>query len=125
MKLIYIISFLLIVFFFNSCKIKNYPRSYIIYEGDKEIYFPNYKIEIIFENDSIAYFKNYLLKDSTFIQKFHYFTSEDSFLHVNNLDTINYNLVSLKNNDTIVLFKDEMYYFHNGKERVFLYFKKN
>lgn len=124
MKSIYFILFLLIIVFSNSCKIKNYPRSYIIYKGDKEIYFPNYKIEIVFENDSIAYFKNYLLKDSTFVQKFNYFTSENSFLHVNNLDTINSNLVSLKNNDTIVLFKDQMYYFHNGKERVFLYFKK-
>jgi len=124
MKPIYIISFLLIIVSFNSCKIKNYPRSYIIYRGDKEIYFPNYKIEIVFKNDSTAYFKNYLLKDSVFIQKFNYYTSESSFLHINNLDTINSNFVSLRNNDTIVIFKGKMYYFHNGKEKAFLYFKK-
>src|SRR5690606_11157820 len=116
--------FLVIITSCSSSKINNYPKNYIAYRGDKEIYFPNYKIEILFENDSTAYFKNYISEDSPFIQKFNYTISDDTFLHIKNLDTINSNFVSLKNNDTLVVFKEKIYYFYNEKEKVFLYFKR-
>lgn len=125
MKYIFIILFLLIITILNSCKINNHPKRYIIYKGSEEYYFPNYKIEILLEDDSTAYFKNYILKDSIFVQKFNYNISDDVFLHIKNLDTINTNIISLKENDTIVVFKKKLYYPYIGNEMFYLFFKRS
>ncbi|WP_353165342.1 hypothetical protein [Empedobacter brevis] len=108
----------------NSCILKKYPVSYSIYKGDKEINFPNNKIEILLMNDTTGVFKNYLNSDKAFVQKFNYNISDNAFLHISNLDTLNQNIISLSNNDTITVYKRKMLYFYNGEKKYLLYFRK-
>lgn len=115
----------LLVYTTSGCAIKRYPVRYSIYRGDKEINFPNSKIEISLLNDTSGVFKNYLNSDKVFIQKFNYEITDSAFLHVSNLDTLNLGIISLNNNDTITIYKRKMLYFYNGDTKYLLYFRKN
>ena len=119
-------SFLLFLLVCNlQCTQKNYPVSYSIYKGDKEIDFPKSKIELSLLNDSSGVFKNSLESDSVFIQKFNYQISDDAFLHINHLDTTYSGVISLSVGDTITMYKKKMLYFYDGEKKYLLYFKKN
>ena len=107
-----------------GCKVKKYPSSYFIYKGDQEINYPNSKIELLFLDDSTAFFINYLSKEHVFKQRFNYNISENSFIVVKKTDTLNKNIISLNINDTIITYKNKMYYFYNGDKNFFIYFKK-
>ena len=122
-----ILEITLIVFLLactSGCSLETYPARYSIYKGDKEINFPDNKIELFILNDTSGVFKNYLNSDNVFVQKFNYEISDNAFLHVNNLDTLNRNIISLSNNDTITVYKRRMLYFYNGKTKYLLYFRK-
>lgn len=110
--------------FANGCILKKYPVKYSIYKGDKEISVPNNKIEIFLMNDTIGVFKNYLNSDEVFVQNFNYHISNNAFLHISSLDTVNRNIISLSNNDTITVYKRKMLYFYNGEKKYLLYFRK-
>ncbi|TKG87528.1 hypothetical protein EYV94_28185 [Puteibacter caeruleilacunae] len=124
-EIIKITVFVLFLAGVNSCAVKKYPVRYWIYKGDKEINYPNSKIEIALLDETTGVFKNHLKKDSVFIQRFNYEISDSAFFHISNLDTINRNVISLNNNDTITMYKREMLYFYNGKTKYLLYFKKS
>jgi hypothetical protein len=109
----------------KGCILKKYPVRYSIYKGDKEINFPNTKIEIFLMNDTTGVFKNHLKSDKIFIQKFNYDISNEAFLHISNLDTLNQNIISLSNNDTLTVYGRKMLYFYNGEKKYLLYFRKN
>lgn len=108
----------------SGCAIKKYPVRYAIYRGDKEINFPNSKIEISLLNDTCAVFRNYLNSDRVFVQKFNYEIADSAFLLISSLDTLNQDIISLNNNDTITVYKRKILYFYNGKMKYLLYFRK-
>ena len=108
----------------NSCSVNKYPVKYSIYKGDKEINFPKNKIEIALLNDTTGIFKNYLSSDTVFVQKFKYEISDSAFLLISSLDTLNQDIISLNNNDTITVYKRKMLYFYNGETKYLLYFRK-
>ena len=108
----------------SGCVIKKYPVRYTIYRGDKEINFPNSKIEISLLNDTSGVFRNYLNSDRVFVQKFNYEIADSAFLLIGSLDTLNQDIISLNNNDTIIFYKRKIVYFYHGKTTYLLYFRK-
>ena len=108
----------------NGCSTNKYPVKYSIYKGDKEIFFPKSKIEITLLNDTVGVFKNYYDSDIVIIQNFNYEISNDAFLLISNLDTINQSIISLNNNDTITIYHRKMLYFFDGDLKTLLYFRK-
>jgi len=108
----------------SGCAIKKYPVKYTIYKGDKEINFPNNKIEISLLNDTSGVFRNYFNSDKVFVQKFNYEIADSAFLLISSLDTLNQDIISLNNNDTITVYKRKMLYFYNGETKYLLYFRK-
>ena len=119
---------ILIVFFFaffaNSCFLHRQSNNFVLYRGDRQINFPNEKLEISLINNSLGIFTNHINSNKTFIQKFNYEIYDTSFLVVSNLDTLNTDIISLNNNDTIIIYKKKMLFFYNGKEKYLLYFRK-
>ena len=119
-----LVSLLLLLAGINSCSVNKYPVKYSIYKGDKEIKFPKNKIEIVLLNDTTGIFKNYLSSDKVFVQNFNYEISDSAFLFISSLDTLNQDVISLNNNDTITIYKRKMLYFYNGETKYLLYFRK-
>lgn len=124
-EIIKITVFVFLLVCVNSCALKKYPVRYSIYKGDKKINYPSSKIEIILLDETKGVLKNHLIKDSVFVQRFNYEISDNAFLHVYNLDTINRNVISLNKNDTITMYKRKMLYFYNGETKYLLYFRKS
>lgn len=108
----------------SACSTNMYPVKYTIYKGDKEINFPNNKIEISLLTDTSGIFRNYLSSGKVFVQKFNYEMADSAFLVISHLDIFNQNIISLSNNDTITVYKRKMLYFYNGKKKYLLYFRK-
>jgi len=123
-KILQISVCLILLVSINSCYVNKYPVKYSIYKGNKEINFPQNKIEITLLNDTAGIFKNYLSSDTVFSQKFKYEISGSAFLLINSLDTLHQNAISLNNNDTIIVYKRKMLYFYNGETKYLLYFKE-
>ena len=123
-ELIKILIVFLFAFFANSCLLNRQSNDFVLYRGNRQINFPNEKLEISLINDSSGIFTNHINSNEIFIQKFNYEISDTSFLVVSNLDTLNTNIISLNNNDTIIIYKKKMLFFYDGKEKYLLYFRK-
>jgi len=107
-----------------GCFIKKYPLRYTICQTNKNLPYPKDKIEIILLNDSLGVFKNYLQFDKVFVQNFNYEKIQNSFLCLRNIDSVNLNIISLKEKDTIICYKRKMLFFYNGKTKYLLSFRK-
>lgn len=123
-RMLQITAIIILLACISGCAIKKYPIKYTMYKGDKEINFPNNKIEISLLNDTSGVFSNYFSSDKVFVQKFNYEIADSAFLLINSLDTLNHDIISLNNNDTIMVYKRKMLYFYNGKTKYLLYFRK-
>lgn len=115
---------MIFIFLLFGCKVKKYPSKYVTYVPDNRFELTSDKIELFFNNDSTAYFINHQTKENIFKQKFIYRTSDTDFICIKRVDILNQNIVSLKPNDTIVYFKDKMYFLFRGNFLFPLYFKK-
>ena len=94
-----------------------------MYRADKKIYYPNNKINIQLLNDYSGIFQNNTNKKEFFLQKFNYVVADKYFLIINDLDTTYSNVISLSLNDTLIIYKNKMY-FYNAEKKYLLYFKK-
>ncbi len=123
-RILQITVIIILLAYVSGCVTQKYPIKYAVYRGDKEINFPDNKIEISLLNDTSGVFRNYLNTDKVFVQNFNYEIADSAFLLISSLDTLNQDIISLNNNDTITIYKRKMLYFYKGERKYLLYFRK-